>query len=99
MNVQLDESRSMSSVCRERHRGEWAVSWGYVSKKPPQRRTNPIPLCTEYVVLIPRRLSPDSGVTLVPAPSMLTDGSYVCVPLTVMFPLGPNFVASYLVRC
>lgn len=59
--------------------------------------TNSIPLWIEYTGPAPWRLPPpDSGVTLLPAPSMRTDGSYVRVPLTVMFPLGPNLVALYL---
>ena len=65
-------------------------------KKPPKRRINLVPLCREYAGPVSWCLSPDSGVTLFPAPSMRTDGSYVYVPLTVMFPLGPNLVALYL---
>ena len=65
-------------------------------QKPPKWRTDLLPLCREYADPDPWDLLPDSGVTLLPAPLMRADGSYVCVPLTVMFPLGPNLVALYL---
>ena len=67
-------------------------------KKPLKWRADPIPLCREYARSVPWDLSSDSGVTLLPAPSVRMDGSYVCVPSTVMFPLGPNLVALYLGR-
>jgi hypothetical protein len=69
---------------------------GIPIRKPPRCRTNLLPLCREYAGPVPWYLLPDSGVTLLPAPLIRMDGSYVCVPLTVMFPLGPNLVALYL---
>lgn len=69
---------------------------GDTCQKPPKWRTNPLPLCREYAGPVPWDWLPDSGVTSLPAPLIRIDGSYVCVPFTVMFPLGPNLVALYL---
>jgi len=69
---------------------------GDTHQKPPRWRTSLLPLCREYAGPVSWKLLPESGVTSLPVPLIRTDGSYVCVPLTVMFPLGPNLVALYL---
>ena len=41
-----------------------------------------MPTCREYAGSVLWRLSPDSAVTLLPAPPILTDGSFACVTIS-----------------
>ena len=97
MNIQLAESRSMSGVYGQCQGREWAVPWRCISGGAAEAEgANSIPLCREYAGPGPWHLPADLGVTSLPAPMAWRDGSQVCVPLTVMFSLGPNLVALYL---